>query len=62
MTSEELSTTTKIYYFYEKYQNAAALKAHSSTPYFKEFFDALKSMLESAPEIEMYDELARLRS
>ena len=50
-----------VFLFYEKYQDAAALKAHSATPYFKELFDTLKSMLEGAPEIEMYDELARLR-
>jgi len=49
-----------VFLFYEKYADGAALKAHSSTPYFKELFDALQSMLEGAPEIEMYDELARL--
>jgi len=47
--------------FYEKYQDAAALKTHSSTPYFKELFGALKALLDGPPEIEMYDELARLR-
>jgi len=50
-----------MFLFYEKYQDAAALKAHSSTPYFKELFGALKSQLAGAPEIEMYDELARVR-
>jgi quinol monooxygenase YgiN len=46
--------------FYEKYQDAAALKAHSSTPYFKELFGALQSLLDGEPDIEMYDELARI--
>ena len=41
--------------------DADALKAHSSTPYFKEFFGLLKSLLDGAPEIEMYDEIARKR-
>ena len=50
-----------VFLFYEKYQDAAALKAHSSTPYFKELFGALKPILDGAPEIEMYDELVRLR-
>jgi quinol monooxygenase YgiN len=50
-----------VFLFYEKYRDAAALKTHSSTPYFKELFGALKPMLDGAPEIEMYDELARLR-
>jgi quinol monooxygenase YgiN len=50
-----------VFVLYEKYQDAAALKAHSSTPYFKDLFGTLKPMLEGAPEIEMYDELDRLR-
>jgi len=50
-----------VFLFYEQYKDAGALKAHSSTPYFKEFFGLLKSLLDGAPEIEMYDELARIR-
>ena len=50
-----------VFLFYEKYEDGAALKAHSSTPYFKELFGELKSLFDGAPEIEMYDELARLR-
>ena len=50
-----------VFLFYEKYEDGTALKAHSSTPYFKELFGELKSLLDGAPEIEMYDELARLR-
>ena len=50
-----------VFLFYEKYRDAAALKDHSSTSYFKELFANLKPMLDGTPEIEMYDELARLR-
>ena len=46
--------------FYEKYTDAQALKAHSSTPYFKELFGLLQPLLDGAPEIEMYNEIARL--
>ena len=47
--------------FYEKYADGEALKAHSSTPYFKELFGALKPLLNGAPEIEMYTEIASLQ-
>ena len=47
--------------FYEKYTDAQALKAHSTTPYFKELFGALAPLLDGAPEIEMYDEIAGLK-
>ena len=50
-----------VFLFYEKYEDESALKAHSSTPYFKELFGELKSLLDGAPEIEMYDELARMQ-
>ena len=50
-----------VFLFYEKYKDDAALKAHSSTPYFKELFSSLKPMLDGAPEIDMYEELARAR-
>ena len=50
-----------VFLFYEKYADGAALKAHSSTPYFKELFGALKSLLDGAPDIEIYDEVARAR-
>ena len=46
--------------FYEKYTDAQALKAHSSTPYFKELFGLLQPLLDGAPEIEMYNEIASL--
>ena len=50
-----------VFTFYEKYKDADALKAHSATPYFKELFGFLKLLLDGPPEIEMYDELARIR-
>jgi quinol monooxygenase YgiN len=50
-----------VFMFYEKYRDAAALKAHSSTPYFKELFRFLEPLLDEAPEIGMFDELARLK-
>ena len=46
--------------FYEKYTDAQALKAHSSTPHFKELFGLLQPLLDGAPEIEMYNEIAGL--
>ena len=50
-----------VFLLYERYQDAAALKAHSSTSYFKGLFGVLKPLLDGAPEIQMYDEIARLR-
>jgi len=47
--------------FYEKYKDAEALKAHSETAYFKELSGVLQPLIEGAPEIEMYDEVAALR-
>ena len=46
--------------FYEKYTDAEALKAHSETPYFKELFGVLQPLMDGAPEIETYDEVAAL--
>ena len=46
--------------FYEKYRDAEALKTHSATPHFKAMFAALKDLVASPAEIDMYDELAAL--
>ena len=46
--------------FYEKYKDAEALKAHSQTSYFKESFGVWQGLLDGAPEIEIYDEVAGL--
>ncbi len=44
--------------FYEKYTDADALTFHSGTPYFKALFETLGNLLDGAPQIEMYTELA----
>jgi quinol monooxygenase YgiN len=46
--------------FYEKYKDADALNTHSTTPYFKAMFAALKDLVDGPAEIEMYTELAAL--
>ena len=45
---------------YEKYTDAQAFKAHSSTPHFKELFGILEPLMDGAPKIGMYSEIARL--
>ncbi|MCD6586651.1 MAG: antibiotic biosynthesis monooxygenase [Desulfobacteraceae bacterium] len=47
-----------MFLFYEKYKDTDALVAHSSTPYFKALFKAIKPLLDGNPEIIMYNELA----
>ncbi len=47
--------------FYEKYTDGEALKAHSSTPYFKELLGILEPLLDGAPEFETYNELAGIQ-
>ena len=47
-----------LFLFYEKYKDTDALVAHSSTPHFKTLFKTIKPLLESNPEITMYNELA----
>jgi len=46
-----------VFLFYEKYANAGALVAHSSTDYFKQAFKTLGPLLAEQPVIEMYDEV-----
>ncbi len=46
---------------YEKYVNKEALKEHSSTPYFMELFGKIGPMLDGAPVIDMYEELAGIK-
>lgn len=50
-----------VFLFYEKYKDMDALVAHSSTPHFKALFKTIKPLLECAPEITMYHELAGIR-
>jgi len=47
-----------VFLFYEKYKDADALTAHSSTPHFKALFKTLKPLLDGGPEIGMYHELS----
>ena len=47
-----------VFMFYEKYKDAEALTVHSSTSYFKELFKMVSPLLDSDPEISMYNELA----
>lgn len=49
-----------VFLFYEKYKDADALVAHSSTPHFKALFATIQPMLDGNPEIVMYRELAGL--
>ena len=49
-----------VFVFYEKYADQAALGAHSTTPHFKEMGKALATLLDGAPEIEMFEELANI--
>ncbi|MEK6192832.1 MAG: antibiotic biosynthesis monooxygenase [Deltaproteobacteria bacterium] len=46
--------------FYEKYTDGEALQAHSTTPYFKAMFAALKDLVDGPADIGMYEELAAL--
>jgi quinol monooxygenase YgiN len=42
----------------ELYTDQAALKAHSSTPHFKEFFGKFSTVMAGAPEIMILEEVA----
>ncbi len=42
---------------YEKYENAEALQAHSSTEHFKEFSRAVSTLLAARPEVTLYRQL-----
>ena len=50
-----------LFMFYEVYRDDKSLEHHSSTPYFKELFAFLEPILDGEPEIELYDEIARIR-
>lgn len=50
-----------LFLLYEAYTDAEAFKHHSSTPYFKELFGTLQPLLDGAPQIEMYSEVARAK-
>lgn len=46
------------FFVYEKYESQEALKAHSSTPHFKEFSRAIASLLDGRPDVALYSEIA----
>lgn len=50
----------KLFLIYEKYVDMDAFVHHTSTSHFKKLSDSLASLLDGAPEIGMYDELAAL--
>ncbi len=45
------------YFFYEKYENQEAIKYHSTTAHFKEFFKTIGPLTNGEPEIKMYTEV-----
>lgn len=45
------------FFVYEKYENNEALKTHSSTPHFQEFFKIVGPWLAGRPEIALYKEI-----
>jgi len=46
--------------FYEMYQDKAALDLHGSTPYFKEFSGKIAGLLESKPQLAIYEDIASI--
>jgi quinol monooxygenase YgiN len=47
--------------FYEKYKDLDALKQHSTSPHFNALMQTIQPMLDAPAEIEMFEELAKLR-
>jgi len=45
------------YFFFEKYENQEAIKYHSTTAHFKEFFKTIGPLMIGEPEIKMYTEV-----
>jgi len=43
------------FFFYEKYQDQAALDFHNATPYLKALLDAAPGLCISAPVVERYE-------
>ena len=44
----------------EAYADEGALNAHSTSPYFKEFFATFPTLLDGAPEIVVLEEIASI--
>ncbi len=45
------------FFFYEKYADEAAIKYHTSTPHFKEFFQKMGPIMVGQPDISNYSEV-----
>jgi len=46
-----------LFFFYEKYENEEALKAHGASATFKEMSGAMRPFVDGRPEICMYREI-----
>ena len=52
----------RTFLFYEQYKNAEAVDYHRATPHYKELTQVLlPPLLDGHPEVESYDEIARIR-
>jgi quinol monooxygenase YgiN len=47
-----------VFLFYERYADAGAFDRHGKSAAIQELFRALQPLLEGAPSIELYDEIA----
>lgn len=50
-----------LFMFYEMYRDKEAFQYHSSTPYFQEFFGKIAPLVDGAPIIELYEDLASIQ-
>jgi len=48
------------YCFYERYADQAAFTHHAGTPYLRAMFKAMNPLLDGAPDIEMFEEVAAI--
>jgi quinol monooxygenase YgiN len=45
------------FFFYEQYENDEAVKYHTSTAHFKEFFQTMGPIMKGRPEVRQYTEV-----
>ncbi|MCP4750208.1 MAG: antibiotic biosynthesis monooxygenase [Proteobacteria bacterium] len=50
-----------VFMFHESYTDMEALKIHGGTDYFKEMSGAMIALIDGAPEIGVYEEVARAK-
>jgi len=61
-TLHRSQTDPTVFLFYEQYKNAEAVDYHRSTPHYKELTQVLlPPLLNGHPDVEAYDEIARIR-